>query len=755
MGATTRLALAGVRRRGVVQSLVLVLVTALDSAAVVAGLAGTTTAGDLVDEAYGRSGRPDVVLYGSAEALRTAADDDAVAAASSPVLVADAETLVDDDPVDVDVAELAPPTDDGVGSPRLAGGRWPEADDEVVVERSLVVDGVVDLGGTLTVTAGSTTRELRVVGDVVELSDCFWPNCDPLRVFGQEALVRALDGGDDVHVASYRLRDPSTATAVSARLNDLDGVLGSNAWPDTRGDILVVGEVFGAMVAGFGAFLLASACFVVAGATAARLVARRRSLGLLRAVGFRPAQLTAATLVEHLVLGAVGVVVGWFAGSFAAPALGGVDDILDASTTTHRVGPLLVALVLVEALLTVAVVLPAWRAGRQPATEVLRDVPPSPNGGRLLGAVARRLGAGPSTIAGLRRTTARPLRAALAGGALFVAAVGAVVAAGFIGTVDAAIDDPARTGNPYDAYAVSSGAPDGEIAAVLDATPEVTAWHREVETGVTVDDARYLARVLDGDPADYRVQEGRGLERPGDAIVGYGFLQETGLDVGDRIAGTIADGAPVDLEIVGWYLETADAGKTVVLDAASLPSGVELDDVTYRIVAADGVDRDAVAAAVGSALGDGAAVVASDPGDDGVGAIVGTLVVFAQLLAGVAFSNLLATNVAATWERARAIGMLRTIGCTTRQLVTQSAVGSGVLGLLAGLVGVPLGVVVFDALGDLVGSGVGIGPGLTESPGPAFLVAVVVASTVTAAAVGALAALRLSRLPAAALVRYE
>ena len=761
MGATARLAVTGVRRRGLVQVLVLVVVTGLAAAAVVAGLASRTSSGELLDAAYERAGRPDLVLFGTPEALREAAADPAMAAASEPAQRAQAEAIVDDEAVEVAVTAIDPGALPAVNTPELVDGRWPRAAGEVVVEQSLVTEGVVDVGDTIDITSTSGAFSLRVVGSAIELTDCFWPACDPLRLLALPDQVAAIgEAADPVHVATYRLENPDHDVAVGARiLRDYGpaAIFGQMAWSGTRGDILIVGDVFGALVGGFGAFLLASACFVVAGATAARLVARRRSLGLLRAIGFRPRQLVVAVLGEHALIGAAGVTVGWVLGSLAAPGLGGAGTVLDADRTTFALGPLVTAFVLVEAFLALAVVVPSWRAGRQPATEVLRDVPAAPGGGRLVAAAARRLGAGPSLVAGLRRALARPVRAALATAAGLVAAVGAVVAAGFISSVDGAIADPARIGTPFDAVAFPTGAPPEEVAAALDATDEVAGWYTEREATATIGLSSYHARVLGGDPAaaGFLVQEGRRLAAPGEAIVGYGFLQDIGADVGDRIEATVA-GELVELEIVGWYFEAEDTGEVVALREESLPTGATLDPPVFRIAAAEGVERSELTAAVAERVGAGAHVITEEPGDlGGVGAAKGTLVGFAGLLGAVALANLLATTVASTRERARALGVLRTIGCTTGQLVGQSAAGAGFLGLLAGLVGVPVGAVVYRVLSDSITAGVGIGPGLGGSPSGWFLVAVVPAVTLAAAGAGALASYGLSRRPAAELVRYE
>jgi len=233
--------------------------------------------------------------------------------------------------------------------------------------------------------------------------------------------------------------------------------------------------------------------------------------------------------------------------------------------------------------------------------------------------------------------------------------------------------------------------------------------------------------------------------------VGYGFLQAADLDVGERFT-MVIDGAAVELDIVGWYLDTADAGKVVLVREESLP--VLSRPATYRVVADDGIDRHALAATLGAQL-DGHHVEATDFDDAGLSAIVGTLVAFAALLGAVAGANLLATTLTATRERARALGVLRTVGCTTRQLVTQAAVGAGTIGLVAVVVGVPVGLVVYRLLSDAISAGAGVGPGLASMPSPWFTAAVVPVAVLVSAGAGALAAAGLSRQPAAALVRYE
>jgi putative ABC transport system permease protein len=761
MAATARLALLGVRRRGRGQLIALVLVAALAGAAIVTGLAAQRSATDLLDRAYERAGRPDLVLVGDADALRRAARDPAVAAASDPAPVAALETDVDGEPVAVRLLAVDPNALRTVARPDLVAGRWPTAGSrEVVVERSAAA-GTARIGDRIQVTGPTGPVQLQVVGAAVDLTGCFRPLCQPLRLLGPADLVAQLAGGTVTeHLSALRLRDPATARAVEGRLlaADPDGLGDASAWPDTREEILEGPQLVGAFAAGFGVFLIAVACLVVAGATSARLVARRRTFGLLKAVGYRPGQLTTATLAEHLGIGAAGVVAGWVGGSLLAPAVQvGIEGLGDRPGAQFAPGPLLAALVLVEAILALSVVVPAWRAGHQPAAEVLRDAAAVPTGGARLAALARRLGAGPSTVTGVRRALARPLRATLAGGALLVGAVGAMIAVGFIGVLDLSATDSADTGIPWTAYATPTRATQGQVAAVLDTTPEVAAWYTEQTTKGTVGADAFTVRVLGGDPdaAGYLVREGRPATGPGQAMVGYGFLARTGHQVGDtidlRIGGTTAT-----LEIVGWFSDLAEGGQIIQLRREALPASVVLEEPpTFRLVAADGVAPAAMAAAVAARLGDRATVVAPRRDDGGRGQGIALFAVLTLVLGGVAAANLLAVTVAGQRERARSLGILRAVGCTTRQLVGQSAVGTALIGLLAGVVGAPLGWLGFRVAADATTKAAGLGPNPIPAPSWAALAAVVIGVTAAAATTGALAAVGPTRRPAAALLRYE
>ena len=62
---------------------------------------------------------------------------------------------------------------------------------------------------------------------------------------------------------------------------------------------------------------------------------------------------------------------------------------------------------------------------------------------------------------------------------------------------------------------------------------------------------------------DFQLKEGRMLEAPGEAIVVYGVLNTLGAEVGDTIE-LVVDGAPIQLTIVGRYIEAFNTGHVII-----------------------------------------------------------------------------------------------------------------------------------------------------------------------------------------------
>jgi len=753
MSATLRLALSGLRGRSKVAAGATALVAALAAAAVVAGLSVQSQGGPQVDEIYRDSGRPDLVVYGEPGALEGLRGDAAFAATGPVTAYTTGEVELGDGSVEARVA--TPPPASAVGAPQLRTGRWASAAGEVVFDRAAAVEAGVRDGDRVRINAAGGLVTLTVVGTAVDLTDCFYPDCDPIRLFVDPAGLRALapDVADQHSMLIARLADPDAADAAAARLGGSAGVEGVQPWPDTRDDILTRELIFGASLAAFGIFVLLAAAFVVAGTAAARLLARRREIAMLQAVGYTNRQIIGGLLAETLILGLAGAVLGWLAGTLLAPFLQvGLSAAMGRTGLRVSVVSLLIAVAFVGVILTAATVLPARRAARQPVTDVLRDAPPRSAAPARVARLLDRLRLAPATRFGIGTVLARPARSALTAAALAIAVAAVVVAAGFLTTMDRFVTEPASAGDPYDAAVAGDGTDGARTAAALSSMPEVAGWYTQTDRRATLGEETFLARAVGGDPAQagFLVREGQPLRAAGEALVGYGFLKRFGLGVGDTVDIRAGD-TPLALKIVGWYSETEDTGEVLMYRAEMLP-GATPD--AFLVSARSGTPA-ALATALRERLGPAATVHPIEADSDELTLFTYSMLVMAGLVLVVSLANLAAALLSGARERARVLGVLRTVGFTVRQTLAQSASGGAVLGVAAGIVGLPVGLVLFQVLSDQMTIGIGAGPGLSRSPSWVLLVLTVPAAALIGALAGAAVTRRLAGTPASTLVRWE
>jgi putative ABC transport system permease protein len=124
-----------------------------------------------------------------------------------------------------------------------------------------------------------------------------------------------------------------------------------------------------------------------------------------------------------------------------------------------------------------------------------------------------------------------------------------------------------------------------------------------------------------------------------------------------------------------------------------------------------------------------------------VGGFLSLVTTLQVLLGGVALATMLAASSMSIRERLRELGVLHAIGCSRLQLAGASAISHGVLGVIATLIGVPLGLGVY-LLFRLAAAGT-----VQGHLSPAPLIAVAVAAVVVAAATAAVPAMLVQRIP--------
>jgi putative ABC transport system permease protein len=270
-------------------------VVAVAATGITAGLAQQRSAAERWDDAFRRANGAHVALYGSAPALRRVEGDPQVVQAAGPSPVTFATLARGRERIDDVEVRAAGARRQAVGTPLLFAGRWLSGrPGEVVVERSFALDEGIRPGDRIRLRGAAGALTLHVVGVALNLVDCFYPECESQTAWITGASVDRLAApGDHEALLLARIANPDAVGAFTARAERSagSGIHDLEDWKGTRADALRLNQFFGAFLASFGVFLLVAAGMVILSAVSARVLARYREMGILKAVGFTPRSL--------------------------------------------------------------------------------------------------------------------------------------------------------------------------------------------------------------------------------------------------------------------------------------------------------------------------------------------------------------------------------------------------------------------------------------------------------------------------------
>ncbi|WP_460369670.1 ABC transporter permease, partial [Actinocorallia lasiicapitis] len=205
-------------------------------------------------------------------------------------------------------------------------------------------------------------------------------------------------------------------------------------------------------------------------------------------------------------------------------------------------------------------------------------------------------------------------------------------------------------------------------------------------------------------PYGYRMTGGRWFAGPGEVVVNSGLLRETGRRVGDSLAVRFGDRTTL-LTITGTAI--LDGNEVLLTDPAAVRAlhpdadpmfaEIALTPGTSATSYAEALRRDGMYAEPTDERGNNTELIV-------VLTLIGLLTLGVAVVAGLGVFNTVVLN---TRDRARDFGVLKSLGATPRQVLAMVLTSMGVLGLLGGLLGVPLGLVaheyVMPAMADPAG----------------------------------------------------
>jgi putative ABC transport system permease protein len=601
------------------------------------------------------------------------------------------------------------------------------------------------VGSTVTVGAGTHRQRLDVVGLANSITGTASGWVAPTEI----PLLRAA-GGTSATQMLYRFAHAGIGAPLHADVARLTAALprgalaGSTSYYTAK--IKEDGNIapFVPFLLAFGILGIVMSVLIVANVVCGAVVSGYRRIGILKSIGFTPLQVAAAYAAQIGLPALVGCLLGVVVGNLLATPL------LRQNASAYGVGglgvPIWVDLVVpvgICALAAIAALLPAIRAGRLSTIQAIATGR-APRSGR--GYAAHRLFGRmplprPITI-GLAAPFARPSRTLLTLAAVLLGATAVTFAVGLTSSLTRLLNgishqqaEPVQIQMPGNGFQggprqirvgpqhTKAGPPTpGPQVPTAEAEHAIlAAVHSQPATlhvAAQADDSASVAGLSEQIPVTafrgpatwtgYGLVSGHWYSGPDQVLAPTGFLTQTGTSVGDTIS--LSEGHNrVRARIVGQIFDTHNQGLNLVTNWATLRRlDPRIAPDQFEVGLRPGTSANAYAQALNRRLGPDYSVDLNTDRTAVVDAMIGLIGTLAALLAAVAALGALNTVVLETRERVHDIGIFKAVGMTPRQTTAMALSWVAAVGLIAGVIAVPLGVAMHHEILPAMAGSVGL-----------------------------------------------
>lgn len=739
MSALSRVVRAGVGRRRI-QTVVMMLttMTAVTASVLAAGLLVAAQAS--FDQSFdGQHGAQVTARFDGAKAttaqIAATARVSGVTADAGPYPVLSLQPHIGANHSDMPVGDRLPPmtivgratTGGAVDDLKITDGRWAARAGEVVLSSANAPFGVgdkmtfPDLQGKPTLTVVGLARSAGNSSEAwvspAQLAALTAPGTTP----GYQMLYRFGSAATAAEITADRAA--ISAAVPPGSMTEAASYLNNKASADKTS------ATFVPFVASFGLLGLCMSILIIGIVVNGAVAAATRRIGILKSLGFTPEQVVRAYLGQALIPASIGTGLGVVLGNLLAiPVLGDADGALGTGPVT--VAPWIDIAVSAVALVAVAAtaLTPATRAGRLRTIEAIAVRPtPCAGRGRVFRHLLGRLPLPRAVSLGLAHPFSRPARSATLAAAVALGTIGVTFGVGLALSLSAVQDDMNRRspgaavvqvfGPPAPPAPGESGRPTKkadatEVAALIKAQPGTRRYFSTGQTRVGVaglaGDTNVIAYQGESSWGSYRMLSGSWFHGAGEAVAPSGFLTATGTHIGDTI--TLTDnGRNAPVRIVGEIFAMQQVLLTDQASLAGLNAYILPQSVQFNIGLTPGTDQqsyldslDAALLSYGITAQPNSAQVSSTL--ISMDSLAATLTLMLVAVAGLGVLN---TVVLDTRERIHDLGVFKALGMSPKQTIAMVITSVTGIGLLAGAVGVPIGIVLHDAVVPVMGQAAG------------------------------------------------
>lgn len=618
-----------------------------------------------------------------------------------------------------------------VAHPLIAAGRWvsPEKMDELVLDYSYARYHDLAVGDQIKVLAADGARSLTIVGLAVTAhwfpyNDVTKDIAPTVGYLSQDTLGKIQPDMEQWYaVIGLRLKEPENSKEFMDQVYTAFPTQLTSAvewqWVEENASLA---NTLNVMFMGlFSVLGLIAVGMIIFNTIGGQVLSQYQEIGLLKAVGFKPGQVTLLFLLENSVVGFFAALIGIALGLILAPGL--ISSLAEnLNTPTPNIfapGPLLIVFIVVECAIVIATILPAWRGGRIDTVQAI-TVGYRSRSRRVssLARLATKLHLSPVIALGIKDIFSQPLRAVLSITGMVLTIVIVITAIeGHSTSWELAENRVYNYGTSADMKITRNFVPETLIEAEILNHSQVTSSYAELPLYGQIPDHSeqpILVRLLSGDYQEFNfyLKEGRMVNAPGEAVVGYSVLELLGANIGDREQFVI-EGTPVELTIVGRTMEAFNTGYVVIssLETYQQQLGMDVRPSVYYLRLqdfenAENLRREWLTQSQNLISIN---IIKKEP-PMSMSQFVDLIKSLGLIMVIVTGVNLMSTSLLTVREQTKDLGIQKALGLTPSQIGLGVVIGSIALAMIALIIGISLGLLLMGEFIQQVGIELGAGP---------------------------------------------
>lgn len=597
---------------------------------------------------------------------------------------------------------------------------------EVLGSRELHDIYKLAVGDTIGVTRGDGKQiDLEVIGLAYNAMWDTYRSSELPYLYATEETLRSLYPDDTTWEWSLglRLADPNAVDQIVAEIEGLlhkDALKEHTDWRNVRESAIFEAQLNSVFLGAFGLFAVLATILVIASSISSSVLSQFKQIGVLKAIGFTGGQILWLYMGQYFALGMIGAPIGLAIGIALSPLP--LKSIAASLSTTFeppiQAGFIALVLGIITGVVALATFGSARRGAQANIVKAIATGAESPQKKPFWGVrLAERLGLPMPLVMGINDVFVRPLRSFMTGLNLTLGVIGIIFGLTLNQTLETYRDNPYLLGIVYDAVVTSNTLGYRTTQHRLQNAPGVEALYSEVLVDAeTLEGETFEVRAVEGDLAAFPfiITEGQLIQEDTyEALAGQGLLDWLGIEVGDQITLILdeKEARPTTWLIVGRYTETANAGQMLMVNQAVVRKLLpDVEPHTYYLRLKPDVDKAALKRYLEPRENADLSIAFT-------GEAIPSSVIYLQWaifsLAGIliiiALVNVFNTSLMAMQEKVKTIGVLKTLGMTPGQVVIMANTTAGFMGLVALVLGIPLGFLLTRSILDILATTYGFG----------------------------------------------